>query len=223
MVEEWLRISSEKGYIKPTVYQGQYNLICRSYEDTLFPLLRANNIKFNAFRSVLVLSFANYHTPSNIMNYHSPLAGGFLTGKLTPSTTPSALEGTRFAAGSAMGTFYRNWYDKPIWHDTIVKLRSLCDEHGVTMPEAALRWIMYHSALKAADGVIVGASRVSQVTSAMEQIRKGPLPEVLAKELGTLGESMKGDAAAIVSLEPTSQTVQNYLQKTQKEAKEMKI
>lgn len=50
MVEEWLKISDEKGYVKPTVYQGQYNLFCRTLEDALFPILRANAIKFNAYR-----------------------------------------------------------------------------------------------------------------------------------------------------------------------------
>lgn len=63
MVESWLRIAESKGSIKPTWFQGQYNLVYRAYEETLFPLLRRENINFAAF---------------------SPLGGGFLNGNLRP-------------------------------------------------------------------------------------------------------------------------------------------
>ena len=41
--------------------------------------------------------------------------------------------------------------------------------------EAALRWIFYHSALGENDGVILGASKISQIQDNLESIRKGPL------------------------------------------------
>ena len=87
------------------------------------------------------------------------------------------------------------------------------------MTEAALRWITYHSQLTEGDGVILGASRVPQLTTAMEQIKKGPLPETLVNELNTLGESLKRDAASIVRTEDVLEAGQRY-QKAQKEAKE---
>ncbi|ORX98951.1 NADP-dependent oxidoreductase domain-containing protein [Clohesyomyces aquaticus] len=59
MLEEWLRIDDEKGYIKPSVYQGQYNLRRREYETLIFPILRQHDMSFVGF---------------------SPLAGGYLTG-----------------------------------------------------------------------------------------------------------------------------------------------
>ncbi|KAI4151787.1 MAG: hypothetical protein LQ340_003295 [Diploschistes diacapsis] len=37
MLEEWLQIAEKSDFVRPTYYQGQYNLICRSYEDG-FPL-----------------------------------------------------------------------------------------------------------------------------------------------------------------------------------------
>lgn len=76
MVQAWLDIAREKGYIKPTWFQGQYNLICRTYEDILFPLLRAEGMHFAAF---------------------SPLAGGFLKGNLTPQ----GASGVRFVDHAA--------------------------------------------------------------------------------------------------------------------------
>lgn len=51
-VEEFVRISKEKGYVKPTVYQGQYNAIVRGGEKSLFPVLRKHGIAFYAYRSV---------------------------------------------------------------------------------------------------------------------------------------------------------------------------
>jgi len=50
MIEDWIALSTEKGYIKPTVYQGQYNLFCRGLETSLFPILRKHGMQFTAFR-----------------------------------------------------------------------------------------------------------------------------------------------------------------------------
>lgn len=52
-VEKVLSICEERGFIKPSVYQGQYNPIVRSGEKELFPLLRKHGIAFYAWRSVL--------------------------------------------------------------------------------------------------------------------------------------------------------------------------
>lgn len=49
MKTEYIAICEREGYVKPTVYQGRYNLVCRENE-TLFPLLRKHNISFYAFR-----------------------------------------------------------------------------------------------------------------------------------------------------------------------------
>lgn len=49
-VEKILQICEEKGWVKPTVYQGQYNPIVRSGEKELLPLLRKHNMAFYAWR-----------------------------------------------------------------------------------------------------------------------------------------------------------------------------
>lgn len=76
MVQQWLDIAKENGYVKPTCFQGQYNLAVRTYEDVLFPLLRKEGIHFAAY---------------------SPLGGGFLNGNLRPEKTT----GTRFISHAA--------------------------------------------------------------------------------------------------------------------------
>lgn len=48
-VEEIIQICEKEGYVKPTVYQGQYNALCRRGEKQLFPTLRANNMAFHAY------------------------------------------------------------------------------------------------------------------------------------------------------------------------------
>jgi aryl-alcohol dehydrogenase-like predicted oxidoreductase len=49
-VEEFLSVCDKNGWTKPTVYQGQYNAVCRKRETELFPLLRKHGIKFYAYR-----------------------------------------------------------------------------------------------------------------------------------------------------------------------------
>lgn len=49
-VQRVVDICDEKGYTKPSVYEGGYNPIIRSGEKELFPLLRKHNISFHAFR-----------------------------------------------------------------------------------------------------------------------------------------------------------------------------
>ena len=45
-----MRITKEKGFVQPSVYQGMYNLIARAGEAELFPVLRKHNISFYAWR-----------------------------------------------------------------------------------------------------------------------------------------------------------------------------
>ena len=62
-VEEVVRVHShmsERGWIRPTVYQGMYNALTRDVEDELLPTLRRLRMSFYAY---------------------NPLAGGLLTGK----------------------------------------------------------------------------------------------------------------------------------------------
>jgi aflatoxin B1 aldehyde reductase len=49
-LKELLAICEEKGYVKPTVYQGMYNVLCRHADSKLFPLLREHGIVYNVYR-----------------------------------------------------------------------------------------------------------------------------------------------------------------------------
>ena len=49
ILKEYLEICDKEGYVKPTIYQGRYNLIARELE-AVFPILREHGISFNAHR-----------------------------------------------------------------------------------------------------------------------------------------------------------------------------
>ncbi|KAI0099188.1 Aldo/keto reductase [Nemania sp. FL0031] len=165
LLDEFIQICDENGYVKPQVYQGQYNLVCRNIEKTLFPALRKHGMVFSAY---------------------SPLAGGFLNGKLTTGDT----EGTRFEAGNVMGQFYRAQYDKKEMHDAIRYLTDILDSKGISKVEASLRWIAYHSNLGAEDGIIIGASKLSQLTQNVEAIAKGPLDDKTVSAMEGMWQSI---------------------------------
>lgn len=122
----------------------------------------------------------------------SPLAGGFLTGKLSAGTN---LEGTRFAEGS----IYRKWYDKPSMYEFIERLGVAVKSYEISMEEASLRWVVHHSALSGNDGVIIGASTISQLDNSTRQIGRGPLPEALVKVLDDMWNIVKDDAPQVLN------------------------
>lgn len=49
-VQRYIDICNQYGYVKPSVYEGHYNLVVRGGEKELFPLLRENEISFFAYR-----------------------------------------------------------------------------------------------------------------------------------------------------------------------------
>ncbi|OKL58386.1 hypothetical protein UA08_06296 [Talaromyces atroroseus] len=161
MLERYLAICEEKDYIKPSVYQGEYNLISRDLEAALIPLLRKHNIKFVAY---------------------SPLGGGFLSGKLTAGNA----EGTRLT--SPLAQRFRQIYDHPEFHDKIRRLQEIIQPLGISPTGAALRWLAFHSLLREEDGIILGARRIEQVRENVKEIALGPLPASVAQLITALNE-----------------------------------
>jgi len=156
-VEELLAVCEKEGYIRPSYYQGQYNALCREAEKQLMPILRQQKIFYVA---------------------HSPLAGGFLSGKLTKGTD---LAGTRFEEGNSTGMYFKKLYDNAPTHQAMKTLMKTLEPHGISTTEAALRWIYYHSALREGDGIILGASKPEQLSQNAAVIAKGPLSQEIAE------------------------------------------
>ncbi|KAB5554616.1 NADP-dependent oxidoreductase domain-containing protein [Coniochaeta sp. 2T2.1] len=165
-VRAWLAICEEKYYVKPTVYQGIYNLIIREFEQELIPLLREHGIAFHAWQA---------------------LAAGFLSGK---ATTGRGVEGTRYDSAHPFGPFVRKKYDRLQYHNAVKRLLDAVEPHGIAPTEAALRWLCYHSALGEGDGIILGASKLEQVRQNVEAVARGPLPDGVIGVIEEVGKTL---------------------------------
>ncbi|KAI1131671.1 Aldo/keto reductase [Nemania abortiva] len=181
MLEKWNKAAEDKGCVKPSVFQGQYNLLCRRYEEAMFPLLRSRGMSFYAFGGI---------------------AGGILTGKLTFSHSAEDLKGTRFEVSdtNVIGAFLRNCYDKPCFHDAVRRIEALCEAYDVPIADASLRWLMHHSLLDGdkGDGVIIGPRNMQQLKQNIKACQDGPLPPELAEGLAGVFDSVKDEAAKIL-------------------------
>lgn len=161
MIEDWVAIYKKKGYALPAVYQGYYSLLFRHEEATLFPVLRRHGIAFFAY---------------------SPLAFGFLSGRLTVST----MEGSaRFTDQGDIGDVLRSMFDRAELHEAVLALQPILEARGITHVAAAQRWVAYHSALRAylGDAIILGASRIEQMEQNVAAIAEGPLPADIVERI----------------------------------------
>jgi aflatoxin B1 aldehyde reductase len=116
----------------------------------------------------------------------SPLAGGFLTGKVSLAAGSETLIGGRWEPGRL--PFYIDAFDKPAIHAAVIGFGKQCDNRGVTSTEVSLRWIIHHSALGKGDTIVLGASSFDQLRGNVQACKKGPLDEVL---LGAIEELAK--------------------------------
>lgn len=159
------------GCPKPSVYQGMYNALCRNVEPELFPAIRHLGMRFYAF---------------------NPLAGGMLTGK---HNIEEKQEGYgRFARLKS----YRDRYWKQSYFDAVEEIRKACQADGIHMAEAAYRWLCNHSCLDASkgDGILLGASRLSQMEQNMDAAKKGILPKSILDAMDAAWEIAKPDSPA---------------------------
>ena len=154
MVAEFVAACDENGYVRPTVYQGLYNLLKREPEESLLPLLRAKGFRFVAY---------------------SPLASGLLT------------VGDQKEGNALLDRLYG---DENI-RRAVEQFKKRLEGSGVQATEAALRWVVFHSALRDGDAVIIGASKEEQVVSSMENVRRGPLDNEVVKAVEQVWEDVR--------------------------------
>ncbi|KAJ4292586.1 hypothetical protein N0V90_009249 [Kalmusia sp. IMI 367209] len=160
-VAEIVMICREKGWIRPTVYQGVYNAITRSIESELIPACRRYGL--------------------DIVTYNG-LAGGLLTGKYKAGQTdaPGSL--------TTVDHVYRKRYIRNGYLDALNVIEPIVTAHGLTLIEVAMRWLVHHSVLKMRteggnDGIIIGASSLAQLDNNLAVLEKGPLPKEVVDAL----------------------------------------
>jgi len=172
-VKAYYEYATSKGFVLPTVYQGNYNPVARRFEADLFPLLRKYKMSFNAY---------------------SPLAGGYFVQK--PETfSQENIEG-RFDRNTFHGQMYHKMYNRPALVAALPEWEAISKQSGVSKAALAYRWVMYHSALKPelGDGIIVGASRPSQLKETLEALDAGPLDPAVVDRIQKVWEAVKHEA-----------------------------
>lgn len=176
-VQQIYDIAKNKGYPLPEVYQGNYNPIARHLETQLFPTLRKLGMHFYAY---------------------SPLAGGFLTKTATDLDAGAG----RFNKES-LGGMYGRLYDNAPMREALAKWNEIAEKEGVSKGELAYRWVGYHSALQGdEDGVIFGASKVSQAEQTPQWLKKGKLSDEAVKSIDQIWDIVK-DVAPIDNFQST--------------------
>jgi len=153
-VHQIVDICRKNSWVSPSVYQGVYNPLLRAMEPALLPVLRGYGIAFYAY---------------------SPLGGGFFSRPIEQLRMPPT--GGRMDQMKVFQTLYVN----DISLGLLEELTNTCDKAGVTVREAALRWLMHHSSLGEADGIILGASSEAQMEQNLAACEGPALPESVVK------------------------------------------
>lgn len=190
-VAEIATVCNERGWVRPTIYQGMYNAISESTsvphswcQQPLHWIRTNHDFLFLAARSIeteLVHACRRYGIEIVVYN---PLAGGILSGKYKTKDIPT--EG-RYSDVSATGALYRSRYFKDATFDALRIIEPVVEKYGLTMAETALRWVRHHSVLKmdgnGRDGVLIGVSNFEQLENNLRDLQKGPLPEEVVETL----------------------------------------
>jgi len=161
------------GWVVPTVYQGLYNAIARNNEAELLPALRTCGLRCYCYGPVAAgVLTGRYKSPEEI-----PTEGRFSSQFDFVSTkVNSPMKG---GAGAMM----RKFYFKQKLFDSLDVIRRACEAEKIAMADAAIRWLVHHSALNGNyhDGLLFGASSLKQVQDNLAAYASDPLPESLVK------------------------------------------
>jgi len=160
-VAEIVTTCKERGWVRPTIYQGMYNAITRNIEPELVVACRRYGLELVTY---------------------NPLAGGLFTGKYKPDSEPLTTESASgsLAANTGVGKTYRERYFKDAYFQALKLIEPVVKTQGLTLVEVGLRWVIHHSALNIVDGndgVIIGVSTVEQLRASIADLEKGPLPQ----------------------------------------------
>ncbi|KAK9415681.1 putative Aldehyde reductase [Seiridium unicorne] len=169
-IEEIVRITKERNWVRPSVYQGNYSAVARRPDTELLPILRKHGIAFYAY---------------------SPIAGGFL------AKTKDTLTSTdRWKPESFLGKMYLGMYGKPSYLEALEKWSQIAKEAGISQTELAFRWIVHNPSLRGdlGDAVIIGARTTDHIREIVNGIKKGPLSSGATKYIDEIWETIKADA-----------------------------
>ncbi|KAH8805392.1 putative oxidoreductase [Xylogone sp. PMI_703] len=181
VLKEILVICEQYGWKKPSCYQGSYNLVTRGMETEILPILIDHGIKYIAFQNGTIFKSV-------------VLAAGFLTGRMVNNDQAN----TGFDDKNPLGKAVQRAFGADDLRDVMKKFDTAVRAHGLTPTEVAFRWVAHHSALRDEDGIILGASKTTQIVETVSLIEKGPLPTSLLTIAEGVWDSVKGTRGKLI-------------------------
>lgn len=128
------------------------------------------------------LPFAQRFTVSTFV--YNPLAGGLLTGKYRPDREPKP--GSRFAQA-----LYHQRYWNRTQIEAVEALRAIARDAGMTLMELSLCWLWSRPGV---DGVIVGASSLSQLEENLSALQGPVLGTEVEERIDEVWNQLRGVA-----------------------------
>ncbi|KAK9460439.1 NADP-dependent oxidoreductase domain-containing protein [Lipomyces oligophaga] len=168
-VETFVELAEKHAFVRPSVYQGLYNMFSRRNEEELLPTLRKHNISYFAFSPLAVGFF-------NIRRGHEPGAG------------------SRFDPSTRQGKRSRERWFKESFFEAVERIRETGAKYSISTNSIALRWLKHHSQLTDGDAIIIGASNFEQVKQNLASLSDGPLPDEIVKLIDEVWLHVKNDA-----------------------------
>ena len=173
-VQEIYDLCVENNWVRPTVYQGNYSAFARRQETELFPLLRKLGMAFYAY---------------------SPLAGGFLARSNVAELKGDG--GGKFADKNSFDMYKKMYSEKPALLAGLVRWAEISEGAGCSSPaELAYRWVTNNSILdpEKGDKVIIGASKIAQISKTVEWVKKGPLSPEIVKAINDIWPTIEKES-----------------------------
>jgi aryl-alcohol dehydrogenase-like predicted oxidoreductase len=162
-IDDAVHIARELNLDRIVSNQPVYNMLERYVEREVLPLCEREGIGQVVF---------------------SPLAEGILTGKYKPGQQPP--QGTR-AADPQSNTFMQDLMNDKVL-TAVQKLQTLAQQHGYTLAQMALAWVLRKPIVSAA---IIGASRPQQVEENAKASEITLTDDLLHRIDETLGDVVK--------------------------------
>jgi aflatoxin B1 aldehyde reductase len=156
-VQRAMQLCKEHNWTRPSIYQGLYNPLNRRVEKSLLPVLREHQIEFVAYNA---------------------LAAGLLTGKhQQQQAAEDALPGRFKNNENYLPRFYTDANFRAI------EIIQAALPEGLDLITATYIWLRRHSALLPTDGILLGASSMTQLEGNLAAceaaVHCDPLPEPL--------------------------------------------
>lgn len=101
----------------------------------------------------------------------------------------------RFGKDASLG-IYQGMYNKESYLEFLDEWSSIAEQENVSKAELAYRWLNHHSALKpeCGDGIVFGATSLSQIRETCGYLKAGPLSEDAAKRINALWSTVREDS-----------------------------